>query len=39
MFYGIQPLTGADSPLRRRLKAARLVDPGTSAPFEALDYV
>ena len=37
MFYGIEPLTGSDSPLRRRLKVADLVDPGTGATFEALE--
>ncbi len=37
MFYGIFPETGSDSPLRRRLKVADLVDPGTGATFEALE--
>lgn len=37
MYYGIQPLTGSDSPLRSRLRAAELVDPGTGATFEALE--
>ena len=37
MFYGIEPVTGADSPLRHRLKAANLVDPGTGTTFEALE--
>jgi hypothetical protein len=36
MFYGIMPETGSDSPLRRRLKIAHLVDPGTGATFLAL---
>src|SRR5579864_8950950 len=37
MFYGMQPLTGTDSPLRHRLKVAGLVDPGTGATFESLE--
>jgi hypothetical protein len=37
IFYGIFPETGNDSPLRRRLKAAQLVDPGTGSTFEALE--
>jgi hypothetical protein len=37
MFYGIFPETGSDSPLRHRLKVAKLVDPGTGATFEALE--
>jgi hypothetical protein len=37
MYYGIMPETGSDSPLRRRLKVADLVDPGTGATFQALE--
>jgi hypothetical protein len=37
MFYGIFPETGNDSPLRRRLKVAHLVDSGTGATFQALE--
>lgn len=37
MYYGVIPETGTDSPLRSRLKAARLVDEGTGSTFEALE--
>jgi hypothetical protein len=37
IFYGIFAETGDDSPLRRRLKAARLVDPGTGSTFQAME--
>jgi hypothetical protein len=37
MFYGIFPETGDDSPLRHRLKVARLVDPGTGSTLQALE--
>lgn len=36
MYYGIIPELGIDSPLRARLKSARLVDEGTGSTFEAL---
>jgi hypothetical protein len=37
MFYGIIPELGIDSPLRARLRSARLVDEGTGSTFEALE--
>lgn len=37
MFYGIFPETGNDSLLRHRLKVKEMVDPGTGAPFQALE--
>ena len=37
MYYGIIPEIGSDSPLRRRLKAVQLVDPGTGSTFAALE--
>ena len=37
MLYGIMPEIGSDSPLRRRLKVANLVDPGIGATFQALE--
>ncbi len=36
MYYGIVPELNADSPLRARLKSARLVDEGTGSTFTAL---
>ena len=37
IFYGLFPETGSDSPLRHRLKVAKLVDPGTGSTFQALE--
>jgi hypothetical protein len=37
ILYGILPELGHDSPLRAHLKAARLIDPGTGARFQALE--
>ncbi|HET8852391.1 MAG TPA: hypothetical protein VFN02_07685 [Ktedonobacteraceae bacterium] len=36
MYYGIVPELNMDSPLRRRLRAARLIDEGTGSTFTAL---
>jgi hypothetical protein len=37
ILYGILPELGHDSPLRAQLRAAKLVDPGTGATFQALE--